>query len=217
MATEVEVPRWRKMEWPDTPVYLDHTDSCYHYREYTSHGGWSASETNGLVSNFKKPVRFRNTNQWPYKLRAVQAFTRELGIVLPRESSYVVAPIPTSKRREDPEYDSRIADALEGLRQTQGNVEVEYPFQFAASHDANHLATNRMNPEQVYRLLEWEGLRANYRSIVLVDDVITCGAHYKACKRMLLDRFPGMTVHGVFWARTVWQPQRNTVAGSDEF
>ena len=47
---------------------------------------------------------------------------------------------------------------------------------------------------------ECEGLRPN---IILFDDVVTTGAHFKACKQVIMERFPDKKVVGLFLARTV--------------
>ena len=40
-------------------------------------------------------------------------------------------------------------------------------------------------------------------SLVLVDDMLTTGAHFKAAQRILLRRFPQVPVFGLFIARRV--------------
>jgi len=42
--------------------------------------------------------------------------------------------------------------------------------------------------------------------IILLDDVLVTGATFVACRRILLNRFPNVTVFGVFVARRV--PER---------
>src|SRR5690349_8909263 len=88
---------WIKLEISlveNPPALLDPDDICYYAREYTSHGGFSASEANQLVSNFKKKPSTRNTYQWNHKVRAVCQFARELESVLPPDSTLCF--IPTS-------------------------------------------------------------------------------------------------------------------------
>jgi predicted amidophosphoribosyltransferase len=41
------------------------------------------------------------------------------------------------------------------------------------------------------------------QNIILVDDVITQGAHFKACKTLLQQEFPNSKIKGLFIARTV--------------
>ena len=39
--------------------------------------------------------------------------------------------------------------------------------------------------------------------IVLLDDVLTSGAHFTAARRRILEIFPNVTVIGIFWAKAV--------------
>ena len=39
--------------------------------------------------------------------------------------------------------------------------------------------------------------------IAVVDDVITSGAHFRAAKDLLAERFPEAQIIGIFWARAV--------------
>ena len=41
--------------------------------------------------------------------------------------------------------------------------------------------------------------------IVLIDDVITSGAHFAACKRKIRTNYPNMDIVGVFWAKSIRQ------------
>jgi predicted amidophosphoribosyltransferase len=49
-------------------------------------------------------------------------------------------------------------------------------------------------------------LRSEATSIIVVDDVLTSGAHFKAAKRMIQEKIPGAFVIGLFWARAVRPP-----------
>jgi predicted amidophosphoribosyltransferase len=40
-------------------------------------------------------------------------------------------------------------------------------------------------------------------SVAIVDDVLTTGAHFKAMKRILMERFPEARIVGLFLARRV--------------
>ena len=57
---------WKKFDILDLceRARLAVDDDCYYARDYISHGGYGASDGNNLVSNFKKPVSKKGTNQW---------------------------------------------------------------------------------------------------------------------------------------------------------
>jgi len=76
--------------------------------------------------------------------------------------------------------------------------------------DPSHHSASRPRPSD---------LRANYHidnnccepaptTIGILDDVLTAGAHFRAIKDMFSERFPGVPVVGVFYARRVPVPIR---------
>lgn len=181
---------------------LDQTDDCYYAREYISRGGFNASEANQLISNFKKLPSTRKTWQWPHKERAILRFATELARIIP--GGMTVAAIPTSKREDDPEYDSRLDDTLRLLHRSNKTIRVEHPFEVIESHQSAHTGGDR-SPEEIYRMLRWKGLDPEIRAIMLVDDVITTGSHFKACQRLIREEHGSdVDITGVFWAKTVW-------------
>lgn len=59
-----------------------------------------------------------------------------------------------------------------------------------------------------YNELEWisdelGNLDNGNATIIILDDVITSGASYKACKKIIHEHYPNLEVYGVFWAVTV--------------
>ena len=53
--------------------YLDESDECYFFGEYTAGGGYQFSPTNQLIFNLKKGVERRNQPEWRYKEQAIHA------------------------------------------------------------------------------------------------------------------------------------------------
>jgi len=93
-------------------------------------------------------------------------------------------------------------DVLEVLRQRNPTFVVETPFSSRLTLQASHMGGTR-RPEQIFDNVVWDGVSRPTRSIVLVDDVITSGAHFKACQRMLQMELRGIAVVGVFWAKAI--------------
>jgi hypothetical protein len=72
------------------------------------------------------------------------------------------------------------------------------------SANADHDSNSRMTPESLLELLvidhdAWN--RAPPRSIILFDDVLTTGKHFKARQRRLREINPTIAIAGVFVAR----------------
>jgi hypothetical protein len=200
---------WKKIDVVEkSPFFLEATDDCYYARDYISSAGFGSSETNQLISNFKKPVTAKGTNQWPYKQTAIKKFAKELLEILP--DGAVIASIPSSKCKTDEEFDSRIIDALAIVARAKASIVLVEPIVTLATTQAAHLGGTR-NPQAIYTNFKWiGGLPANASHIIFVDDVITTGSHFKACKRMVLENHPGIKVIGVNWARTVWPSNDST-------
>jgi hypothetical protein len=197
--------RWKQIDADQTiPVFLDREDLCYYARDYISQGGYQASLGNSLISNFKKEDSKRNKPEWKYKLEAIDRFARELRPIL--LDNVTVAAIPSSKVKSDPEYDSRMEDMLRILHKLHPTLRIEEPFLARRSLQPAHKGGTR-NPQMIYDNLEWVGLSREIKQIVLIDDVITTGAHFKACQRILTERVPQIATFGVFWAKTVWQDE----------
>jgi predicted amidophosphoribosyltransferase len=198
MANEL----WQEFAKNDRPRHLPEGDRCFFAREYKSHGGYSASECNGLISNLKKSPRLRGTPQWKHKVRAIQQFATELSKLLPK--SMTIAAIPTSKVSSDPEYDNRLEEVLSYLVGLRRDLVLETPIVRRRSASSQHTREHRQSIDEIMADLSFVGFKSPTKSIVLIDDVVTVGRTYAACRRVLLANQPSLDTFGVFWARTVW-------------
>lgn len=196
---------WKKIERigvENFPCRLGDDDSCYYARDYISEGGYQASETNNLINNFKKSPDKRGRPEWRYKELAIQRFASEIAEISNIAVFYVTC-VPSSKARTDPGYDSRVEDTVCRLKQLKPNVTIGFPLSFSNNMRAAHNGGTR-DIDEIYANLQWSGIPDGITDIILVDDVITTGAHFKACKRLILEHIPNANVVGLFWARTVW-------------
>jgi hypothetical protein len=195
---------WKKIERVGTenfPVFLEDDDLCYYARDYIAEGGYAASEANNLISNFKKPVSKKGRPEWRYKLDAISQFARE--VAPPLRSDMLVTCIPSSKSKSDPDYDSRLEDVLAEVIRLRPGIIVDYPISIDTSVLPAHCGGSR-NPSVIYSYLKWNGLREKRHRLALIDDVITSGAHFKACQRLIRENEPGIQILGFFWTRTAW-------------
>ena len=186
--------------------YLAPDDACFFWREYTSGRGFSYNDSNQLLSNFKKSMDRRGRPEFRHKIRAIRSLTREFGeaLRLPSDSyrAALFVPIPPSKAKNDPLYDDRVMDVLRP-HANNGHINVAELISQITSTEAAHKSENRLKPDQrksMYQVGEigYEGIDR----IVLVDDILTTGCHFRACKDLLSTKF-GLPVEGLFFARTV--------------
>jgi len=153
--------------------------------------------------NLKKPISARGRPEWKYKLRAIKQFAAELSHIIPAERGCVLAAIPCSRSPSDAEYDPRLDDVLHEVTGLMPTVRVERPLVRTVSVQAAHAGGSR-SVSAIQRTLGWAGFCKPTDHVILVDDVITTGSHFKACQQFLHEHQPGIDVVGVFWARTIW-------------
>ena len=187
--------------------YLDEEDVCYFLGEYTAGVGYAYSATNSLISNFKKSMERRGRAGWSYKAEAIQqvatAFRTALGENALIGTTFV--PIPPSKAKNDPLYDDRMTQALRAMRPSPP-LDVREIIVQQLSMEAAHVREDRRPPPQ--EISDGYGLdqrlfNPSPTCILIVDDVLTTGSHFRAAKMVLAKQFPATPIIGLFIARRV--------------
>lgn len=184
--------------------YLTAEHDCHFFGEYTARAGYSHSSTNQIITNIKKKPSLRSTAQWSYKVRDMQQVASAIrGAISPQAYGIVtLIPVPPSKLRSDPEYDSRMADIA---RMISPQVDVREMIDTVAVRPSLHESDQRLSPAQLMATLQInEAMCAPApQNIILIDDVITTGCSFVACSTLLQARFPGVPISGIFAARRV--------------
>ena len=196
--------------------YLERGDDCFYVREYQAGVGYEKSHTNSLIVNLKKdPARFRGRpDVWRYKTEAINQVASELHYCLSPFiddfQGWCFVPMPPSKAREHPGYDDRLVQVLRQLSRLAGqDFDVREVLVQPGSHDAAVGLSDghRPGPQQIYERLRVvaEHTASVPAGVILVDDVLTTGAHFKGAEQRIRETFPGVAVIGVFVARRVPQ------------
>jgi predicted amidophosphoribosyltransferase len=193
---------------PGDNYYISADDHCYHYGEYTSHGGFHASETNDQISNFKKkPTSADAVLKW--KRRAIQYWCEKLADALNLSAiaaTVTLVPAPCSKPRGHPDHDNRVLELLRCLAARHPGLDIREVVIQARERPAQHEG-GRLGPDEIEEALEIDqaALATPVRpNIIVVDDVFTLGATFVAIQRKLKS-IPGVVnVAGIFLAKTVW-------------
>lgn len=199
----------------DDSMRTDHacltaTDRCWCLAEYQPGTNYRVSKVNQMIFNLKcRPsIASADPRRMHYKVLAMDAVARVLRAALSRSSVETATwiPIPPSRPARDADYDDRLqrilAQAFDGydldLRRLLYQTEVTAP---------DHTRAHRLSADALYRiigldrrLLDIRPLRAR---IVLFDDVLTTGKHYKCCERRLRDTLAAIPISGLFVARRV--------------
>lgn len=188
--------------------YLKPTDRCFFLGEYTARKGYSFSATNNLIQNLKKPLDRKGKPEWRHKEqaiimagRALRSGFKEGALVKPKAT---IVPVPPSKARGDVLYDDRMLRVLQEMCAGVDADVRELVIQ-NSSTAAAHETVDRPTPAQIvanYSIDDSVALPVP-KLILVTDDVLTTGAHFKAMQQILGSRYPGVEIVGFFIARRV--------------
>jgi hypothetical protein len=102
-------------------TFLEVGDECLFFGDYSARKGFAHSATNGVIANFKRPVKYKGTPSWKYKVREINAVAHAFSANISSAfGSLTLVPVPPSKLKTDPEYDDRMMDMLRALRAPAG-------------------------------------------------------------------------------------------------
>jgi hypoxanthine-guanine phosphoribosyltransferase len=94
------------------------------------------------------------------------------------------------------------------LKRKKKNVFIQEPITLNQTVQPVHHGGIR-KPDTIYRNLLWNGFDIDTNQVILIDDVLTWGCHFKACQRMILEHHPEIEIVGIFWAKTIWDDSAN--------
>ena len=188
--------------------YLSAGDRCFYF--YVYRPGSRSSGVNRLIRNFKCPLHGvrHDARRARSKAAAIRRIAMLLRTRVPRQlvEGATWIPIPTSMPREHPEFDNRLEKALH-LAFADYDRDVRPALRVLGPALADHFAGQRLRLEALQGLIAVD--RAALRDgplrerIVLFDDLLTSGKHYRCCERALHDVLPGIPISGCFIARRV--------------
>jgi predicted amidophosphoribosyltransferase len=197
---------------------LDENDICYFFGEYLPRLGYNAGPVNSLVLNYKKPVNKRGTSEYKYKEQAIETVAEMIACLFMRKlkdgrsvkDSFTIVPIPPSKEKIDPLYDDRLIRTLNFVKDSAGGLDVRdmlYMTQTMRPHHEYKKTEKRPTHDELYPILGIDSdlLKAPLNQfVILFDDILTTGAHFKACQRVLREHMPdARPIVGLFIARRV--------------
>ena len=186
--------------------FLSPDDACYYFGEYTARRGYSYSDTNDLISNFKKKLTVKDTPQWPHKLRAIRLVAATFREAIDESSlrALTFVPVPPSEAKGDPMHDARMTQMLQAIDPELG-LDIRELVVQSVTTQKSHESVDRPRPGDLIKLYSIDEPLADPEPncIAIVDDLLTAGSHFKAMQAVLTDRFPSAHVIGLFIARRV--------------
>ena len=194
----------------DDHMFLREGDRCLFFGEYFSGKGYEGGGTNQLIFNFKtKPsVIAANPRRGYWKNQATATIAAGLRKVFSRVNAERVTwvPIPTSKVTSHADYDDRLVQTLSSAFH-EFDADVRLLLRQTHSTIADHETGERSTPDELFENVvvdEVSLAKSPLRGeVVLFDDVLTSGKHFKCCERRLRQRFPDVPILGVFVARRI--------------
>lgn len=183
--------------------YLTADDECYFFMGYTPiHIALNAE--NDLMMNFKKAMNTKGTSQWKWKGAAIDKisdlFIQNIQPIL--EPNAILVPVPPSKIKGDILYDDRLIQVITKYCAAHQNAELREIIYATETITPTH--EEKKTPEELLEVLKIDKNLCQDKkdNIIIVDDVLRDGAHFKACKSLLQPEFPNANIKGLFIART---------------
>jgi hypothetical protein len=190
---------------------LEANDTCFYIWEYAVRRSYAAGPTNQLVKNLKiKPSEIAQAPaRRRYKQRAVDHAARAVRDLLGRaaaEGQYSFVPVPSSKAIGDTDHDDLTTRVLE--RAFSGwKSDVQPILRVKRSMPADHESAERMTYDELLALTEVSPPANPLRAtIVILDDVLNSGKHFKVAKSLLSALCPTAAILGLFIARCTRSP-----------
>lgn len=207
------------LTWLDPPARADHLllgeqDRCAYLAQYPAGGAYRENSLAQLVWDFKcTPSLARSDARWRQrKQQAIDKMAGWLRAAVTREQAErcTWVPVPPSKHQDDPDFDDRLWSTLSRAFYGYDLDRRRLLFQ-ARSTRCDHSAGNRLSEQDLYGMLRVDvpvlQQRALRTRVVLFDDVLTSGKHFKCCQRRLLESAPRTLMVGLFLLRRL--PQRS--------
>ena len=191
--------------------YLEDGDRCLFFGEYFAGMSYRGGDTNQLIFNFKCPpsTAAMNIGRGNWKIRAINEISAAIRSAVGKKNAEELTwvPVPPSKAVGHADYDDRLSRTLE--KAFLGfDADVRLLLRQTTSTKSDHDSQERLTPEELLAITELNRDALNSRpigrGIVLFDDVLASGKHFKCCEARLRDVVPADTpIIGVFVARSV--------------
>jgi hypothetical protein len=186
--------------------YLTAEDDCFFLLTYRSYRRFGRNTDNALIMDFKIEMNAKGTPEWNKKIAAIEKIAAMFDQSLPMltQPNTIFVPMPPSKRKDNPLYDDRMTKLLKLFCNDREHSDLREIISIINSSAASHKGGKKLPPEEIIKNLELDLNMCDdkKKNIILFDDVITSGAHFKACQQLLQPQFPDSDIKGIFIGRT---------------
>jgi predicted amidophosphoribosyltransferase len=201
-------------------VYLEPDDQCFFFGHiYTSNKRYNYSETNQLIKNLK--IKRDEAYRRSYYDQAINEVTNYLlsagvgeQIKNSNKNEFLYVPIPPSKIKSDPRYSNPCAEILQKFqnkKELRDGVRINWAhlIQQTESSEESHKSNETRSPDKYKAIYQLQDLSFTPKKIILFDDVISSGSHFRACSDIIKEKFKNTKVYGLFIARAYNQNFNN--------
>jgi predicted amidophosphoribosyltransferase len=200
--------------------HLTAADQCWYLARYVSGPGYRAGEVNQLIANLKcaPSVAAINPARRAHKRRAIDLAAAALrrAVSRARAESATWIPIPPSCAPGDRDYDDRLMRILRTAFAGY-DADLRHALYQLRSQPADHSRPQRLSIQTLYDSIRVNGPALEGRflrtRIVLFDDVLTSGKHYRCCEQRLREALAGVAIEGLFLARRVLSARGRCISG----
>lgn len=188
---------------------IETTDRCYFVGEYASGRGFNHSEMNQVINNFKKPMDRKELPEWYYKEQAILKIAYWIASTTSWDKlkTGTWVPMPPSKAKSDPNFDDRLWKVLLKMKEIEKSLDIRELLLAKSSREAAHNNPGALRPKVQDHLknftIDESQKSPKPRAIILFDDIITSGAHFKAAQMTIQKELPDVPIIGLFVARNV--------------
>ncbi len=197
--------------------YLGTGDVVFYREEYESTAGF-VGQGNNLITNLKKSVGTLGTDEWQHKENSIIAvacsIANEMNNASRVRGKVYWVPIPPSKIKTDPLFDDRLYRILilaVVASKTRKHFVSDVLYQLSDRESFSSNTDKRDIGELVsnYLMNDIPNYRPEKDQIIIFDDLLTTGCHFKAVEKVILNRYPNADIKGFFIARRV--PKKEVV------
>jgi hypothetical protein len=201
--------------------FLQEDDRCLFFGEFNKGLSWSGGPTNQLIMNYKRTPQEITSSPNGSKLQYYKdKAINEIAVGLRRQfnpaavARLTFVPLPSSKIVGDSDYCDRLEKTLRiafigavpsGLGYK--DVDIRLLLRQTKSTTADHRSHGiRLKYDELLAITEVdipEISKPMRQQIVLFDDVLTSGKHYRVAKTRIREVLPMQLIIGVFVARVI--------------
>ena len=185
---------------------LDNQDKCFFIWEYNVEQDCVPGNIKSLILNLKKSPLREGRPEWRYKGEAISQCAKVLKAILPAValSEYTFVPVPPSKAKDHAEYDDRLTQIITSIGGVEDVDVRDIVVQNQTTVPFHEPGSVRLSVDELvdlYSIDETVIGDLEPKKIIIFDDILTNGTHFKAMKMVLSERFPNAKIVGVFLAR----------------